>query len=751
MVKQILLAFTLMFGWASAQTNLPLIPYPKNITTTSGSFKLDNTTPIVSSSKTFETEFLKKQLENQFGISVPLKSKLSANAKAIRLVIDKKAKPEQYRLVSDAKGITISGATTKEIFYGIQTLLQLIPVESRSVANVPLVNITDEPTFSWRGLHLDTGRHFFDIDFIKKYIDFIAMYKMNTFHWHLTEDQGWRLEIKKYPKLTEVGAWRNKSMIGHYNENRYEEKRYGGFYTQEQAKEIVKYAAERHITVVPEIEMPGHASAAIAAYPQLGCTGKQIEVAGKWGVFEDIFCPSEETFTFLENVLTEVMAIFPSKIIHIGGDEAPKTQWETNPVAQAVIKREGLKNEHELQSYFIQRIEKFLNAHGREIIGWDEILEGGLAPNAKVMSWRGFEGGIEAAKLHHDVVMTPGEFAYFDHYQGNPKNEPIGFGGLTTVEKVYSFNPIPKALAEDEKKYIIGAQANLWTEYITTTDHVEYMVFPRITAMSEVLWGTNKDYAAFQDRLFQHMKVLDKKKINYSRAIFEIKTTTGISDKKDAATLTLTSMNKGGEIRYTTDGSEPTAHSNLYTSPISIGKSSTVKAAYFEKGAKKSATVVQDFNITKVLGKNIKLTHQPSEKYFQKGAATLIDGVKGDPGKYGQDWLGFNGKDLEAVIDLGSKQSFSSFKTSSIHGPENWIYYPSSVEVSISDDGKNFKSIKTISAKQIADQKGLIAADLGRQNARYIKVLVKNHGIIEKGNAGAGNGAWLFVDEFLID
>lgn len=751
MLRHFLMTLMFCFGLLGAQTNLPLIPYPKQITQNAGVLKLGQNVEIVSTKKTFEAEYLQQQLNAQFGISSQLKNKPGKNP-AIKLVTDKNLADDQYTLVSDAKGITVKGRSGKELFYGIQTILQLIPADSKGSANVPLVNITDSPKFGWRGMHLDVCRHFFPLDFIKKYIDFLAMYKMNTFHWHLTDDQGWRLEIKKYPRLTEFGAWRNQSMVGHYNENRYQDGRYGGFYTQEQAREIVKYAADRHITVIPEIEMPGHASAAIASYPELGCTGKQIDVVGKWGVLEDIFCPSEHTFKFLEDVLIEVMAIFPSKIIHIGGDEAPKTQWEQSKLAQEVIKREGLKNEHELQSYFVQRIEKFLNAHGREIIGWDEILEGGLAPNAKVMSWRGFEGGIAAAKQHHDVVMTPTDFAYFDYYQGNPKNEPIAIGGYVPIEKVYSFNPIPKDLSGAESKFVLGAQGNLWTEYIKTTDHVEYMVFPRIAALAEVVWGTNKDYSQFQNRVFQHLKVLDKKKINYSRAIFEVRSDADISADRGAMMFKLESAKKDGQIRYTTDGTEPTAQSAVYTEPIRVVGDKTVKAAYFEGGEMKSKVLSQDFFVSKSFGKTITLKTEPSKKYYEKGASTLLNGIKGNPGKFGRDWLGFdNGNDLEAVIDLGKKQTFSTLKTNLIYGPENWIYFPRFIEISTSDDGKNFKLIKKISEEEITKQNGAINASLGNQNARFVKVLIKNHGVIEKGNAGAGHGAWLFADEVQID
>src|SRR5699024_4171027 len=358
-----------------------------------------------------------------------------------------------------------------------QTDYTLVPQNTKWT--IPVVEITDYPRFEYRGLHLDVGRHFFGVDFIKNYIDLLAMHKMNRFHWHLTEDQGWRIEIKQYPKLTEVGAWRDSTLVGHYGSGKYDDKRYGGFYTQDEIREVVAYAQKKYVTIIPEIELPGHASAALSAYPELGCKENyDYTIKSTWGVFEDIYCPREETFTFLENVLTEVMDLFSSKYIHIGGDEAPKKQWEESEFAQKVIEREGLENEHELQSYFVTRIEKFLNKHGRQIIGWDEILEGGLAPNATVMSWRGIKGGIEAAKQHHDVIMTPTSYLYLDYYQASPETEPLTIGGWVPLQKVYSYEPVPEELTAEESKYILGAQGNVWTEYMKSGEKVEYMAYP---------------------------------------------------------------------------------------------------------------------------------------------------------------------------------------------------------------------------------------------------------------------------------
>lgn len=413
---------------------------------------------------------------------------------------------EGYVLTVKADRVTLNGQTENGVFYGIQTLRKSIPAETKATSILlPAGSIQDEPRFSYRGMHLDVGRHFFPIEFVKKYIDLLALHNMNTFHWHLTEDQGWRIEIKKYPKLTEIGAWRDRTVIGR-NTEEYDNTRYGGFYTQEQAKEIVKYAGERYITVIPEVDLPGHMLAALAAYPEMGCTGGPYEVCPRWGVFEDVLCiGNEKSMQFLEDVMAEIIDIFPSKYIHIGGDEAPRTRWEKCPKCQARIRTEKLKAdknhtaEDRLQSYCMTRIEKLLNSKGRQIIGWDEILEGDVAPNATVMSWRGSAGGIKAAQLGHDVIMTPNDYCYFDYYQSeDTRHEPFAIGGFVPLEKVYSLNPTA-SLTEEQAKHILGTQANLWTEYIPTSEQVEYMVLPRMAALAEVQWTQleKKDYTNF--------------------------------------------------------------------------------------------------------------------------------------------------------------------------------------------------------------------------------------------------------------
>lgn len=508
----------------------PVIPKPVNLEMSTGRFLINQDTKIYAAEElSTEADFLAGMLASASGAEIAIEDTQGDEERGIYLrLVDSVESEEGYVLNVDYEKITVTARTPKGVFYGLQTLRQLMPAETETTSvnelTIPAVSIKDEPRYSYRGMHLDVARHMFPVEFIKTYIDLIAMHKMNTFHWHLTEDQGWRIEIKQYPKLTEVGSVRKETMV-EKNFDPYvgDGEEYGGFYTQEEVKDIVAYAQEKHITIIPEIELPGHSLAALAAYPEFGNDTGPYEVATSWGVFHQIYAPKEETFEFLENILTEVMELFPSEYIHIGGDEAPKTEWEQSAQAQEVIKREGLKDEHELQSYFIQRIEKFLNSNGRQIIGWDEILEGGLAPNATVMSWRGIDGGIAAAKQKHDVVMTPNSHLYFDHYQADPKSEPLAIGGFSPVEHVYSYDPTPEELSEEEAKHILGAQANVWTEYMRSSDYVEYMILPRMSALAEVVWtpAESRDWEDFKGRLTELAKRFDELGLNYAPHVFE--------------------------------------------------------------------------------------------------------------------------------------------------------------------------------------------------------------------------------------
>ena len=516
------IALVLFFPDLKAQT-VAVIPKPAELKVLEGNYEITSETRLSFDQSNKDliriAQFLTNHLEKYYHIPLTFGSD---GKTGIQLKIDHSSKlgKEGYTMKIDKKGIVITASAANGIFYGIQSLKQMFPVQAAEKVNVSFAEIKDEPRLAWRGVMLDVGRHFFPVSYIKEFLDNMAMYKLNTFHWHLTEDQGWRIEIKKYPRLTELAHWRDETILGHASDSKtYDGIGYGGFYTQDQIKDIVKYAADRFITVVPEIEMPGHSSAALAAYPELGCTGGPYQVQKTWGVMKDVYCAGKEgTFAFLQDVIDEVCELFPSTYIHVGGDECPKDAWKLCPACQKRIKDEGLADEHELQSYFIQRMEKYLISKNKKLIGWDEILEGGLAPEATVMSWRGVKGGIEAAKQKHEVVMTPNSHMYFDYYQKeNHEAEPLAIGGYLPLEKVYSYEPVPEELSAEEAKYIIGAQANVWTEYIANTNYLEYMLFPRICALSEVAWSPKsaKDFADFQKRMESEYSRLKMYGINY--------------------------------------------------------------------------------------------------------------------------------------------------------------------------------------------------------------------------------------------
>lgn len=507
----------------SAQPIVNIIPEPVQVEVQSGSLTLTSSFSLEDSENNFTGEI--SIFEQNVKELLPLSFSKSKSKKNIQLLLNNTLKhPEAYLLTISKKEIVIEGSKAG-VFYGLQSLLQLISANTKknsTLVELPLVSIEDYPTYTWRGMHLDVCRHFFTKEEVKKYLDYLALHKLNTFHWHLTEDQGWRIEIKKYPLLTSVGSKRSGTIIGPYSTTAPSDNiPHEGFYTQKDIREVVAYASARHITVVPEIEMPGHALAALSAYPEYSCTGGPFTPAITWGVFDDVFCAGNDaTFTFLQEILTEVIPLFPGKYIHIGGDECPKTRWEACTKCQQRMKDEHLEDEHALQSYFITRMERFINSKGKQIIGWDEILEGGLAPNASVMSWQGTKGGVAAARLQHNVVMSPGQPCYFDHYQVKEKEkEPLAFGGFNSLEAVYQYNPTPAELSEPERKYILGSQGNVWTEYIPTFSQVEYMALPRMCALAETLWtpSSKKEFSSFQQRLRIHATLMDAKKINYAK------------------------------------------------------------------------------------------------------------------------------------------------------------------------------------------------------------------------------------------
>jgi hexosaminidase len=759
-LKIAILALVLSFrnvALAEDITNiLPIIPKPVSLQLRDGVFTLSPKTSIRYNNVELKSEadYLSEYLKNNYHLNLPIihSGQTEHNELILRLSDSEIQHPESYSMNVTGKGIVIEG-DKPGVFYGIQTLIQILPGNNTGILNVPCVEIQDFPRFQWRGMHLDVCRHFFPKDFVKKYIDLLAMYKMNTFHWHLTDDQGWRVEIKKYPKLTTIGAFRNGSMIGPFDAQKFDSVRYGGFYTQDDVREIVAYARQRHVTIVPEIEMPGHCIAALASYPELSCTGGPFEVGKAWGVYDDVYCPKEETFEFLENVLSEVCELFPGKYIHIGGDEVPKDRWKKCAYCQALIKKEGLKDENELESYFIRRIEKFLNSKGKQIIGWDEILEGGIAPNAAVMSWRGTEGGIAAAKMKHHVVMTPGGYCYFDHYQGNPQFEPLAIGGYTTVEKVYSYEPVPLELTSDKEQYILGAQGNLWTEYINSPEQVEYMALPRMAALAEVDWTpkNDRDYHEFRTRLIKHFSMLDRMGVHYSNAIYEIQSTVRPVPDGNGVSIGLSSSFDSTGIYYTMNGDEPDDHSLQYRQSITITKNILLKYAYIKDHRRMGNVMEQHFFISQSTGKNIILKTPPHENYPGNGALTLVDGIRGDSTRFGQNWIGFWGPNLEAVIDLGKSARFSTVTIDFFNGEASWIYLPKSLEIFVSDDTLHWTNVKRIDAVEIKRCGQTVSLALGSQRARYVKVIAENAGKIPEGKPGAGNDSWLFVDEIMIE
>lgn len=599
-MKRIFVILSLLAVLVSCGQNIPqdntisIIPQPQSVVEMDGTFTITKDTRICLDDMSEEmlrvAGFLNERLRQAAGFELEVVSEPGkANFIAFR---NKEGVPESYTIDAGPDSFVVGYADGAGAFYAIQTLLQLLPVEIFSQEpqkgiewTIPCCSISDAPRFKYRGMHLDVCLHYFDLEFLKRYIDIMAAHKVNRFHWHLTEDQGWRLEIKKYPLLTEKGQWRKETVIGSLGSGIYDGIPHGGYYTQEQVKELVKYAADRYVTIIPEIELPGHALAAIACYPELSCgLEDHYETATRWGIFKQVYCPKESTFAFLEDVFDEVFELFPSELVHIGGDECPKASWKACPDCQALIKKLGLKDEYELQSYFVTRMEKYINSKGRQIIGWDEILQGGLAPNAKVMSWLGEEGGIKAAQQHHEVVMSPHQKYYLDYWQADPYSEPLAMSGPTTLRTMYEYEPVPEVLTKEESKYIIGVEGCVWTEYMPTPERVEYMAWPRMCAIAETGWThSEKDWAGFTRRLEKHFGRLDGMGVDYCDAFFNPM----IVFHKDTPHNMIVSMTvdaPDAEIHYTLDGSVPTIDSPVYGIPFSINRSQVVSALAFRHG-----------------------------------------------------------------------------------------------------------------------------------------------------------------------
>ncbi len=765
-MKKISIALWLLLPtWLIAQNHINIIPQPVAVFPITGSFIIDENASLQFNEQQKEVkavaDFFSSTVKKLSGIQL---AKNAGKAKRIFIQLQSLSEvgKEGYQLTINPTSLMLAANSKAGLLYGVQSVLQLLPaVRTNEVLEIPCMQVTDYPRFKWRGMHLDVSRHFFGPDVIKAYIDLMATYKMNVFHWHLVDDGGWRIEIKKYPLLTKVGAWRvdkNNLPWGQRPQAKAgEQATYGGYYTQEQIKEIIAYAAEKNITIVPEIEMPGHVASAIAAYPELSCSQiPQLPLTG--GNYNNIssnYCAgNDNVYQFLQNVLTEVIDLFPSAYIHIGGDEVDKGPWKKCARCQAKIKANGLKNEEELQSYFIKQIEKMVIAKKRKIIGWDEILEGGLAPDAAVMSWRGEAGGVEAAKMHHEVIMSPGNPCYFDNYQAGPEGEPLAIGGMNTLKSVYDYEPIPKELNSSEAKYVLGAQGNVWTEYISTAAHLEYMILPRMLALSEVLWSPKStlNWNNFNNKLKNHTKGFDQKGIHYSKGNFRVNINT-ISEQGNLKVNMFTEADNA-KIYYSIDGSTPDIGSLLYTQPFYINSSQIIKAVTVVDGLVMSTKPSEQiFAIHKGVAKNVNYLTPYSTYYPANGNNTLTDGIRGTL-DHGKNWHGFNGADLTATIDLGTVQQVSSISLGCIQNYRSWIFLPKLVQFEVSLDGIKYVQVgNDINNLSNTEQSVFIKnfkTNFTEQAVRFIRVTAKDAGNCPKGHPGEGKPGWMFADEIVI-
>jgi len=753
-----------------SKKEIMVIPEPNSIERNYGYLNFKKIDGIISDNTGNDeaAKFIAESLSSFTGEKIIEKD---SSERPIRLIYNNNIKSEGYILDVSRKGITIQSPDYAGYIHGMYTLMQLMPNELwgdstkiyPEIIKIPCCTIEDSPRFSYRGLHLDVSRHFFTKDEIKRYIEILAIHKLNRFHWHLTDDPGWRLEIRKYPLLTSVAAWR-ADRSGDYKWDVADPQadgeicEYGGYYTQDDAREIVRYAKERAIEVIPEIEFPGHSCEVFSAYPTLSCSGKSqpVPTGGGPGYSKSpssVFCAGkEEVFEFVKDVLTEVVEIFPdAPYIHIGGDEVSKLAWKQCRNCQRRMNNEGLQSEAELQSYFIKRVEKIAEDLGKPIIGWDEILEGGIAPNATIMSWRGISGGIQAAKEGHDVIMTPGSHLYFDHLQNNPASEPAGSGYLTT-RKVYSYEPIPEELNEEEAKHVLGAQANLWTENVWTFDHVTYMALPRACALSEVVWSKTKDWNDFSRRLSNHQRRLENNGFVCHRGCTDIEINATYSDGKYI--VSMDDQIYGAEIHYTLDGSEPCIDSKKYNGPITISRSTLIKALLFQDGyAISSVPTVQNISYHKGIGKRIIYNTPVSKEYSGKGDITLIDGLNSPLDLSSNLLQGFCEHNFDVTIDLEEATEINSLSVGFIQSVGAWVYLPSRLKVYTSHDGENFEEITSIEIENNPEEEPLCRRDVKvsfNTNARFVKVIGVNE-VTEPGLPGGGKINWIFADEVAVD
>ncbi|WP_418603166.1 family 20 glycosylhydrolase [Hwangdonia sp.] len=746
------------------ESDIQVIPKPESLKLNEGNFQFNESTTfyVADDAQSAAAQILIDRFKVAQGWDLKTVD-TQPKSNYIQFKTSEDIEDEGYKLMVENDVITIESNDFNGFLYGIQTLRQLLPpaIESETKTAdahwvIPNVEIADKPRFEWRGLMLDVSRHFFQKEYIKKTIDRLAYHKMNTFHFHLIDDQGWRIEIKKYPKLTEVGAWRvdqeDKPWDGRYTPELDEKATYGGFYTQEDIKEIVAYAETRGVTVVPEIEMPAHVTSAIASYPELSCLEKPVPVpsGGLWPI-TDIYCAGKDsTFEFLEDVLVEVMELFPSKYIHVGGDEATKTNWEKCPHCKKRMRDEQLKSVEELQSYFIKRMERFISSKGRVLIGWDEILEGGLAPGAAVMSWRGVKGGLEASEQGHDVVMTPGTHCYFDHYQGPMDTEPLAWGGNTPVSKVYQFDPIVDTMSEEQAKHVLGGQANLWAEHITTESHSEYMIFPRLAALSEALWSpkASRDWDDFSSRMEHLFERYELQGINYAKSAYTLTSDAQVDEATNTITVSLKNEFPVADIRYALNDSPLDETATTYTKPIEINSTTTIKASLFEDDKPVGKVFEKTFNYHKAVGKKVIYNNMYSDSYQGKGAANMVNIVRGTKNFHDGQWQAWIAKDMELTIDLEDETEISNVSVGAMESQGPSIYFPTQVEVLVSNDGKTFTRVGKID-RPYKNNPGItlkdFSIDFDTQKVRFVKVKAKRYNRTDR-----DDGVWIFIDEIIV-
>jgi len=723
-----------------------IIPLPQSIGYSTNSFILNPDTKIVAGRNEIrESRFLADLIKAEFGHELETTSEEPID-NFIKLEVSKlmdSTNKEAYELTIEPGSIKVSSFSNTGLFWGIQTLNQAFNQTDHQdgfAVRIQSMTVKDQPNFKHRGLLLDCCRHFYSKDVVKKYIKLLSYYKMNVLHWHLTEDQGWRIEIDQYPKLTEIGAWSNND----------KGTRYGGFYTKEDIREIVKYASELNVTIIPEIELPGHSQAAIAAYPHLSCEQTQVQVANDWGVFKEIYCAgNDSTFLFIENVLTEVLELFPSEYIHIGGDEAPKYRWEHCSKCQKRIQDEELHDEHELQSYFISRVEKFLNQKGRKLIGWDEILEGGLSANATVQSWRGMQGGTDAANSKHGAIMSPTSHCYLDY--------PLD---AINLEKVFNFNPIPDSMPEELQEYILGGEVNMWTEHVPNEANLDSKVFPRMLALSEVLWkGTNGDYDEFKNRVYDHYSLLDSMGVKYGAEAIPI----SMETKGDS--LYLNAEVEGVDLEYRTFTSlgsvnndlyaNQTATYVLYTKPIFCNDAIRIQARAVRDSIEYGETIEQTFTIKADVIVEPKYETTYADSYSGGGEFGLVDGKIGSLNFRDGNWQGIQGKDFSVMLELNEGQVVNSVSANFYHYNNSWIFRPEEFSVFISDDGVKWTKIETQKASMEAKQRGKSIVNMKVNFAedvetKYLKIEAVNIGTVPDWHEAAGSEAWIFMDEIII-